>query len=113
MAIKKENRSVQFLIRITPTEYVEIKSNTDKAGLSMSQYARRILTGETIVAAPPADLNILIREIKRVGSNLHQVLHKLNALGIAHGPELDQCAAEISEVIHLIYQTYRPGKGDG
>jgi hypothetical protein len=112
MAIKKENHSVQFLIRVTPTEYVEIKSNTDKAGLSMSEYARRILTGETIVAAPPADLNILIREVKRVGSNLHQVLHKLNVLGIAHPLELERCAEDIRDVLNLIYRTYRPGKGD-
>lgn len=112
MALKKENHSVQFLIRVTPTEYVEIKSNTDKAGLSMSEYARRILTGETIVAAPPANLNILIREVKRVGSNLHQVLHKLNVLGIAHPLELERCAEDISDILNLIYRTYRPGKGD-
>ena len=98
MANKKEKHSVQFLIRVTPTEYVEIKNNTDKSGLSMSEYARRILTGETIVAAPPADLNILIREVKRVGSNLHQVLQKLNILGIAHPLELERCATDISEV---------------
>ena len=113
MANQNEKHSVQFLIRITPSEYVEIKKNTAMSGLTMSEYARRIIMGETIVAAPPADLHILIREIKRVGSNLHQVLHKLNALGIAHGPELDQCASEISEVLNLIYRTYRPGKGDG
>ena len=113
MAIKKENHSVQFLIRVTPTEYVEIKSNTDKAGLSMSEYARRILTGETIVAAPPADLNILIREVKRVGSNLHQVLHKLNVLGIAHPLELERCAEDISDVLNLLHRTYRHGTGAG
>ena len=111
MANQNEKHSVQFLIRITPSEYVEIKKNT--ASLRLSEYARRLLMGEVVVAAPPADLNILIREIKRVGSNLHQVLHKLNVLGIAHGPELDQCAIEIHEVLHLICQTYRPGKGDG
>ena len=113
MASKKENRDVRLFIRVTPEELDEIKKNQDKAGLRLSEYARRLLMGEVVVAAPPANLNILIREIKRVGSNLHQVLHKLNVLGIAHGPELDQCAIEIHEVLHLICQTYRPGKGDG
>ncbi len=112
MAIKKENRDVRLFIRVTPEELEAIKKNQDKAGLRLSEYARRLLTGEVVVAAPPADLNILIREIKRVGSNLHQVLLKLNTLGIAHSLELERCATDISEVLNLIYRTYRPGKGD-
>lgn len=111
MSNKNDDRWVQVHFRVTPSEYESIKVNIGKSGLRLSEYARRILSGEVVVAAPPVDLNVLIREIKRVGSNLHQVLHKLNALGIAHGPELDQCASEISEVLNLIYRTYRPGKG--
>ncbi len=112
MANKNEGRSVQFLIRITPNEYAIYKENSIKSGLNMSEYARRILSGEKVVAAPPADLNYLIREIKRVGSNLNQVLKKLNVLGIAHPLELERCAHDIHEVLDLIYKTYRPGKGD-
>ena len=112
MADKNEERMVQVHFRVTPSEMESIKKNTDKSGLRLSEYARRILMGEVVVAAPPADLNILIREIKRVGSNLHQVLQKLNVLGIAHPLELERCADEISEVLNLIYRTYRPGKGD-
>ena len=112
MADKNEERMVQVHFRVTPSEMESIKKNTDQSGLRLSEYARRILMGEVVVAAPPADLNILIREIKRVGSNLHQVLQKLNILGIAHPLELERCADEISEVLNLIYRTYRPGKGD-
>ena len=111
MANQNEKHSVQFLIRITPSEYVEIKKNTAMSGLTMSEYARRIITGETIVAAPPADLNYLIRELKRIGSNLNQLLKKLNVLGVAHPLELERCAGDIREILNLIYETYRPGKG--
>lgn len=112
MTNKDEKRSVQFLIRITPSEYLEIKKNTSESGLCMSEYARRLITGETIVAAPPADLNYLIREIKRVGSNLNQLLRKLNVLGVVHTLELERCITDVHEVLKLITQTYRPGKGD-
>lgn len=112
MASKKDNRDVRLFIRVTPEELEAIRKNQDKAGLRLSEYARRLLMGEVVVAAPPTDLNILIREIKRVGSNLHQVLQKLNILGIAHPLELERCAEDISEVLNLIYRTYRPGKGD-
>ena len=112
MAIKNEKRVVQIIFRVSPSEYEAIKQNREKTGLRLSDYARRLLMGDVVVTAPPADLNILIREIKRVGSNLNQLLHKLNALGIAHSIELDNCADDIQKVLKLIYQTYRPEKGD-
>lgn len=102
----------QIHFRVTPKEYETIRINQTKTGLRMSEYARKLLMGDVVVTAPPADLNLLIREIKRVGSNLNQLLHKLNGLGIAHPYELENCAADIQEVLKLIYQTYRPEKGD-
>ncbi len=112
MANKKRERPVQIHFRVTPGEFEKIQKDVNNSGLRLSEYARRIFGGETVVAAPPVDLNILIREIKRVGSNLNQVLKKLNVLGIAHPLELERCADDIQEVIKLIYRTYRPGKGD-
>ena len=112
MTKPKDNRTQMILFRVTPREYEEINENREKAGLRLSEYARMMLTGETVVEAPPADLNILIREIKRVGSNLNQVLKKLNAFGIAHPLELERCADDLHEVLDLIYETYRPKKGD-
>ena len=112
MACKNEKRDVRVYIRVSQDELDAIKKNQDKAGLRLSEYARRMLMNEVVVAAPPADLNYLIREVKRVGSNLNQVLKKLNVLGIAHPLELERCATDIHDVLDLIYQTYRPEKGD-
>ena len=113
MAAEKDNRSHMILFRVSPKEYEAINENKEKAGLRLSEYARRMLMGDTIVEAPPADMNILIREIKRVGSNLNQVLKKLNVLGIAHPLELERCAEDIRDVLNLIYDTYHPKeKGD-
>ena len=64
------------------------------------------------MAAPPGELNYLIRELKRIGSNLNQLLKKLNVLGIAHPLELERCTNDIREVLNVIYETYRPKKGD-
>lgn len=112
MADKKEDRMVQVHFRVTQTELDAIKKNQDKAGLRLSEYARRLLMGEIVVAAPPADLNYLIRELKRIGSNLNQLLKKLNVLGIAHPLELERCINDIREILNVIYETYRPKKGD-
>ena len=106
-----DKKALRIYIRVTSDEYESIKKNADKSGLSISEYARRSLVGDKVVAAPPADFGELIREIKRIGSNLNQVVRKLNALGIAHPLELERCAANITEVIEMLYQTFRPEKG--
>ena len=112
MAAKKIERPMQIHFRVTPTEFEMIKKNVKKSGLSISEYGRRVLTGEKVISAPPADFFLLLREIKRVGSNINQILRKINALGIAHSLELERCAKDTHEVINLLYRTYRPGKGD-
>ena len=112
MTTEKEKKTVQILIRVTPGEYKIVKENSINSGLSMSEFIRQSVTGKKIVSAPPAEFSEMIREIKRVGSNLNQVQHKLNALGIAHPLELKRCANRIREVVDLLYETYRPGKGE-
>ena len=112
MANKKEERPVQIHFRVSPVEYEKIQNDVNKSGLRLSEYARRIFKDETVVAAPPVELNYLIRELKRIGSNLNQLLKKLNVLGIAHPLELERCADDIREILNLIYETYRPKKGD-
>ncbi len=112
MSNKNGERPVQIHFRVTPSEYQKIQDDVHRSGLRLSEYARRIFKGETVVEAPPAELNTLIREMKIVGCNLNQLLKKLNVLGIAHPLELERCANDIHEVLNLIYQTYRPEKGD-
>lgn len=113
MTNKKVERNVQIHFRVSSSEYEHIKKNVSLSGLSMSEYSRRLFKGEKIIAAPPSDFFILIKEIKRVGSNLNQLIRKLNTLGVVHDLELQRCVNEIDEARKLIVQTYRPGKGDG
>ena len=113
MAIGKDNRSIQILIRVTPNEYKSIKKNSEKSGLSMSEYIRRSAVGETIVSAPPADFILLIREVKSVGNNINQVVQRLKAQGEVHSLELEKCSNEISQTVKMLYRTFRPGKENG
>ncbi len=112
MPHKKVERPIQIHFRVTPKEHEIIKKKVKLSGLSMSEFARMSLMDKKIVSAPPADFPFLIREIKRVGNNLNQVLRKLNILGIAHSLDLEQCQTEIVEIEKLLYRTFRPGKGD-
>ena len=113
MTAIKDNKSIQILIRVTPIEYKAIKKKTEKSGLSMSEFIRRSVMGETIVSAPPADFILLIREIKRVGTNLNQITQKLDAHENVHKLEFEKCSNELSETVKMLYRTFRPGIKNG
>ena len=112
MADENDKRTVRIYIRVTPKEYKTIMKKTSESGLTASEFIRRSVMGQTIHAAPPAEFNELIREIKRVGSNLNQMLRKLNMAGISHPLELERVSKNLKDIVDILYQTYRPGKGD-
>ena len=112
MPRKKTERPIQIHFRVTQKEYEIIKTKVEQSGLSMSEFARKTFLDKKIVSAPPADFPNLIREVKRIGSNLNQLVRKLNTLGIAHSLEIERCENEIRETEKMLYRTFRPGKGD-
>ena len=112
MADENDKRTVRIYIRVTPKEFKTIMNKSSESGLTASEFIRRSVMGKTIHAAPPAEFNDLIREIKRVGSNLNQMLRKLNMAGISHPLELERVSKNLTDIVDILYQTYRPGKGD-
>ena len=77
MALKKNNKSVQILIRVTPDEYQAIRMKAARSGKTISAFIRHCTQEETIMEAPPIEYNKLIAEMKRVGTNLNQLLYQL------------------------------------
>lgn len=70
---------------------------------------RRLLEGAEIKEAPPVDVPLLLREIKRVGNNLNQILALANAKGFLDAPRLKIVVDELREVDRLIFETYTKG----
>ena len=48
----------------------------------------RILNGAVVKEAPPAELPLLIREVRRVGYNIDQLLKRANSIGLLDVPQL-------------------------
>ena len=112
MSDKAKNKTVSILFRVTPKECEAIKNKAKKSGLSMSEFIRRSLNGQKITTAPPVDFYTLLWQIKRIGSNLDQLLRKLNTFGIAYSLDLERCEEDIKDMKRLLIETYQPGKGD-
>ena len=111
MKDKTKNRTVSILFRVTPNECKAIRAKAKMSGLSMSEFIRRSLNCQKITTAPPVDFYTLLWQIKRIGSNLDQLLRKLNTYGIAYSLELENCEEDIKEMKRLLIETYQPGKG--
>lgn len=105
---RKRKNSVH--IYLSDDEYEEFLDNLHESGLSISNYCRQQLTKGQVVAAPPADFRKLIWELKRIGSNLDQVLFRLNSIGVYDQSDLKNCVDEIHGVVSFLYQTFsNPG----
>lgn len=75
-----EKRQVQVNIRLTTDENNKVNEFASACGLSPANWIRvKIFTGKfPVVKMSPLD-NTLYLELKKIGVNLNQVTHKINA----------------------------------
>lgn len=99
-------RTLEMKIRFTRDELEALTKKSRKAGLSREGYSRRILNGAVVKEAPPADVPMLIREVRRVGINIDQILKKANTIGLLDVPMLRKALEDNRAVEKLIVETY-------
>lgn len=102
--MRKRNCRVE--IYFTPSELGNLTKKVRKAGLSREGYCRRILNGSVVKEAPSADVPLLIREVRRVGCNIEQLLWRANATGLLDVPQLRKALEDNRVVEKLIVDTY-------
>ena len=94
----KENRKrdVTLTIRVTKEERNAIIAKALAAGLNVTDYILAANAGAII--SPPPDLSPLLRELKRIGTNINQIAAKVNS-GVAYVPGLEDVAAQQAALI--------------
>lgn len=102
--MRKRNCRVEIYFNKTELEILTKKVR--KAGLSREGYCRRILNGVEVKEAPPADVPMLIREVRRVGYNIDQILKRANSIGLLDVPQLRKALEDNRAVEKLIADTY-------
>ena len=107
LPLRKRNHRVE--IYFTDDELARLTERVRKSGLPREKYCREVLNGAEVREAPPADVPALIREVRRVGSNLDQILLRAHAIGLLDVPELRRTVDEINTVNRLISNTYKTG----
>jgi len=93
-------------IRFTRGELDALTKKARKSGFSREGYSRRILNGATVKENPPADVPMLIREVRCVGYNIDQLLKRANSIGLLDVPQLRKDLADLRTVEKLIVDAY-------
>ena len=99
-------RTLEMKIRFTRGELDALTKKARKSGFSREGFSRRILNGAVVKEAPPAELPLLIREVRRVGYNIDQLLKRANAIGLLDVPQLRKALEDNRAVEKLIVDTY-------
>ena len=87
-------------------EYIELQTKAKKTALSVSEFIRRSVSGVSIKEAPPSDVPYLLREFKRIGNNINQIILIANTNGFLDAPRLRSALDELKEADRLVFRTY-------
>lgn len=75
-------RSNRIEVRFTNEELSDLIKKSKKSRLSVGGFVRAAVRGTEIKEAPPADLPVLIQELRRVGCSLDLLLKLANDAGL-------------------------------
>ena len=85
------------------------KRKAKKAGMNFTAFIRAAVTGAKIKEAPPADFYELIREVRKVGTNLNQLAAKANSLGFVDALLLKDALERNHKTEAMLWDTFRNG----
>ena len=99
-------RNCRFEVCFTKDELSNLTKKARKARLSTGAFVRRAVRDLEVKEAPSVDVPMLIREVRRVGYNINQLLKLANAKGLLDVPQLRKALADNRAVEKMIMDVY-------
>lgn len=97
-------REKKITVRVTDYEYQQIMERMEKSGSSsLSEYIIDAATNGFLINVDYSDIKALAYEINRIGNNINQIAHKINAEGSIYKGEIK----EVQENVELIWKMIR------
>lgn len=87
-------------------EYEAFIEKVRRTNLSISGFVRMTVADKVIREAPHVDVPLLMREVKRVGNNINQILVLANVKGFLNTAALEAALEDLREVDKLIFNAY-------
>ena len=101
-------RSRKITLRVTEEELAALDKKAKKAGLPRERFCRRVLNDTIVQEAPPAEFSELIRQVKRTGSNIDQLLKMARANGFLQLTELQLAIDHNLSTEQMLWDTFCP-----
>ena len=99
-------RTKEIKVRMTEEEFDRVTALAQATVLSREEFIREALRGTTIRASPPAEYGQILRELRRIGSNVHQLLLKARTLGFVDEIMLQESREDIRHMDRIFVESF-------
>lgn len=91
-----ERSMKQVNIRVTPDQFAHLNGQAERAGMTVSGFVRSAAMGKRVtVQKSTAPEFMTIHELRKIGINLNQIAHAMNAGGVSSPDRVDALAAKL------------------
>ena len=99
-------RNCRVVVYLSKDELDALTKKIRKSHLSREGFIRAAVAGKEVKDGPTADVPALIQEVRRVGSNLNQIMKRANSIGLLDVLQLRKDVADLRTVEKLIVDAY-------
>ena len=102
--MKKRTREIK--IRLTDEELADLNAKAGQTVFSREEFCRRAIAGKEVQQAPSPDIPILIRDIRRAGSNVNQLLKLAESTHLIDAPQMRKALVQTYLAADAILNAY-------
>lgn len=104
-------RDCRLQIRLTQRELDMLNRKVRTARTTTSAFVRSAISGTEVYEAPTVDVMLLLRELRRVGYNVNQILRRANSSGIVDMPRFRKDMEEVRRAAEAVTKAYGVDSG--
>ena len=98
-----EKKKYRITVKLNTQDYYTLKSKAKSAGISMSEFVRKVLDKGNVIERLTVEQADFIRKLCGMANNLNQLAHRANAEGFhAVAPFHKNIIIKIDEILNLI-----------
>ena len=101
-----KKRTHEIKIRLTAEELEELNAKVKQTVFSREEFCRRAIAGKEVKQAPSPDIPILIRDIRRAGSNVNQLLKLAESTHLIDAPQMRKALVQTYLAADAILNAY-------
>ena len=102
-------RNCRLEVCFTKDELSDLTKKARKARLSKGGFIRCAVRGLEVKEAPSVETMLLLRELKRVGYNLDQLLKRANSIGLLDVPQMRKVLENVDTAAKTVIASYDDG----